>query len=126
MVVQHRNSQLKYVHDIKKNKMLILFDWLIEFRFSTMDILSQRIGSKPTSSYRLFKQLINDRYIQKFSNIHTHQNFFMLKNRGIDYLKCESRDISCAVTNPNKLSKYSTIMHDLLVQKAILNRIHRL
>lgn len=127
MIVEARSTELVYPRAVKMEKMRLVLDWLLEFRFSTLDLLAKRIGSNKTNSNRFFNSLIDDEFITVFKNAHTaNQRYVMLTHRGVSYLETLGRNVENATTRYIQLGKYSTIVHDLCVQYAILNRLDRL
>ena len=126
MIVERRSSELVYPRAIKQEKMRIVLDWLLEFRFSSLDLLSRRLGSNIVNSNRFFNSLIEDGFISVFKNAHTNnERFVMLTPRGASYLEVLGRNIENAETRYIKLGKYSTIIHDLCVQYAVLKRLDK-
>lgn len=125
MLVTERDSSLTYNQAKKQEKIQIVLDWLLEFRFSSIDLLARRIGSTAINSNRFFNAMIGDGLIQKFANVHTNnERYVMLTAAGLSYLEVAGRDISRATTRVAHLGRYSKIMHDLAVQQAVLNRLH--
>tara|TARA_B100000768_G_C10953342_1_gene238612 strand:+ start:260 stop:454 length:195 start_codon:yes stop_codon:yes gene_type:complete len=45
--------------DMKEEKMIILFNWILEFRFSTPRILAKVLELKITSTPRFFQDCLN-------------------------------------------------------------------
>ena len=45
MLIEKRDTSLKYPKAIKEEKTRLVLDWLLEFRFSSIDLLAKRIGS---------------------------------------------------------------------------------
>lgn len=124
MIIEKRNEQLKYPMAIKEDKMRIVLDWLLEFRFSTREVLAARLGQSANDAGRFFNRIVSQGFIFKFRNVHTKfHDFFMLTLSGVSYLEACGRDISKACTRSNRLSRYSQILHDLAVQKAVLGML---
>jgi hypothetical protein len=46
MLIEPRDRSLKYPRAIKQDKLRLVLDWLLEFRFSSLDVLAQRIVSR--------------------------------------------------------------------------------
>lgn len=127
MIVEHRNPELKYPPHVSLEKTRIVLDWLLEFRFSSLDILAKRIGLSKTNSNRFFNRLCDDNMIQYFKNVHTGSyRYVLLASTGVNFLESNGRDISSANTRVAGLKKYIYIIHDLSVQQAILDRIDNL
>ena len=124
MLIEQRDTSLKYPRAIKDEKTRLVLDWLLEFRFSSIDLLSKRIGSNSVNSNRFFNSLIKDGVIQSFKNVHTkNERYVMLTRAGVSYLEVAGRDITKAVTRVQNLGRYSHIIHDMAVQYAVLNRL---
>ena len=121
MIVENRSPELKYPRAIRQEKIRLVLDWLLEFRFSTIPVLAARLGQSPMNANRFFRSMLSDGLIQEFSNVHTkHYRYVMLAAAGIAYLEAEGRDISGAINRPARLGKYSRIIHDLAVQTAAI------
>lgn len=126
MLIVQRDTSLKYPRAIKEEKTQLLLDWLLEFRFSSIDLLAQRIGSNVVNANRFFNTLLADGVIQVFKNAHTkNERYVMLTTSGIAYLEVLGRDISKATTRVQHLGRYSHIIHDMAVQYAVLSRLNQ-
>jgi hypothetical protein len=126
MIIEQRDSSLKYPLAIKDEKIRLVLDWLLEFRFSSLDILSARLGQSTVNSNRFFNALLDSGIIQAFKNVHTkNQRYVILTSAGVSYLEAMGRDISIATTRVANLGRYSQIVHDLSVQISVLNRLDR-
>jgi hypothetical protein len=124
MKIENRDPSLKYPRAIKDEKTRLILDWLLEFRFSSIDLLARRIGSNSVNSNRFFNSILNDGIIQAFKNVHTkNERYVMLTSAGLSYLEVNGRDISKATTRVQHLGRYSHIIHDMAVQYAVLNRL---
>lgn len=124
MLIEQRDTSLRYPRAIKDEKTRLVLDWLLEFRFSSIDLLSKRIGSNSVNSNRFFNSLIKDGVIQSFKNVHTkNERYVMLTRAGLSYLEVAGRDIAKATTRVQHLGRYSHIIHDMAVQYAVLNRL---
>lgn len=124
MIIEHRDPALNYPRAIKDEKTRLILDWLLEFRFSSIDILAARIGQTPTNANRFFNGLLNDGVIQSFKNVHTkNQRYVMIASAGVSYLEALGRDVSNAVTRVANIGRYSQIIHDLSVQAVVLPRL---
>ena len=49
-----RNLDLKYPRAVKDDKTRLVLDWLLEFRFSSIELLSKRIGQTAMNANRFF------------------------------------------------------------------------
>lgn len=124
MLIEQRDTSLKYPKAIKEEKTRLVLDWLLEFRFSSINLLAKRIGSNSVNSNRFFNSLLRDGVIQAFKNVHTkNERYVMLTTAGLSYLEVLGRDISKSTTRVQHLGRYSQIIHDMAVQYAVLNRI---
>ena len=124
MRIEHRDLTLKYPRAIREEKLRLVLDWLLEFQFSSVDLLAQRLGLTYQSSYKFFRALLDDQIIQHVKNVHTHQaRYLMLTKAGVDLLQVAGRDVAHAHTQPSRLNRYSHIMHDLAAQRAVLKRL---
>ena len=124
MKIEYRDLTLKYPKAIRDDKIRIVLDWLLEFRFSSVELLSKRLGSNKINLNRFFNQLIDEGVIQQFKNVNTkNERYIMLTSIGVSYLEAYGRDISRAVTRVQLLGKYAQILHDISVQYAVLERL---
>ena len=126
MRIEHRDPTLTYPHAIYHEKRRLILDWLLEFRFSSSEILARRIGSTPATAYPFFRSLKGQGFVHEFVNIYTgRQRFLMLARTGVGALDLAGRDTSSALTHPHRLERSAHILHDLAVQTAVLNRLDR-
>jgi hypothetical protein len=58
MIIKHRDEDLVHTMRIYEEKRLMVLDWLLEFRFSTVSILSERINQSVATSSSLVAILI--------------------------------------------------------------------
>lgn len=126
MRIEHRDPNLKYPRDIHDQKRRIVLDWLLEFRFSSFDLLAYRLGSTYRKSYDFFRSLLAKQLIQEVKTVATNYvRLVMLTKAGVDMLQVAGRDVSKAYTQGYKLNRYSQIMHDSAVQTVLLKRLHK-
>lgn len=124
MQIEFRDLSLKYPKAIREDKIKIVLDWLLEFRFSSIELLSLRLGSNKVNMNRFFNQLIDEGVIQLFKNANTkNERYVMLTAIGVSYLEAYGRNTEKAVTRVQLLGKYSQILHDISVQYAVLKRL---
>ena len=64
--------------------MIILFNWILEFRFSTPRILAKVLELKITSTPRFFSGLIKDGFIKKVRNVHTDKERLLTWSNGLE------------------------------------------
>ena len=109
---------------MKDEKMVIVFSWLLEFRFSTPKILTNVLGLSITSTPRFFSGLIKNGFIKVLKNVHTDkERLFMLTQLSVDFLNAREIDVSNAVTKAGRLERYSMILHDIGVQNFVFSKI---
>ena len=127
MKIEHRDRSIKYPPEIRKEKIRIVLDWILEFRFSSIDLLAERIGSSYKKDYNFFNALIENEMCRIFSNIHTgKKRYLMLMKNGLSYLEENfGRDVSKAETGVETLGKYSHVLHDMATQYAVLKRLDK-
>ena len=124
MRIERRDPTLTYPRAIREEKLRLVLDWLLEFRVSSVELLATRLGLTSQSSYKFFRSLLNDQIIQPFNSVHLHQaRSLTLTRTGAAILQEAGRDISKALTTTARLPRYSHIMHDLAVQRAVLKRL---
>ena len=124
MRIEHRDPTLTYPPAIHHDKRRLVLDWLLEFRFSSYELLARRIESTPANAYPFFRSLKRKGIVHEFFNVYTgRQRFFMLTRTGVGALDIDGRDTSKAMTHSHCLERYAHILHDLAVQAAVLNRL---
>ncbi len=124
MRIEHRGPTLTYTRAIRDDKRRLVLDWLLEFQFSSVDLLARRLGTTTRSSYDFFRSLLNQHLIKEFKNVYTNQaRYLMLTKTGVDVLRVAGRDVAKGQTQISRLNRYSHIMHDLAVQHAVLTRL---
>ena len=124
MRIERRDPTLKYPRAIREDKRRLVLDWLLEFQFSSVELLARRLGLTYQGSYKFFRALLDDQIIQQFKSVYTNQaRYLMLTKAGVDMLQVAGRDVSHAHTQTSRLNRYSHIMHDLAVQHAVLKRL---
>ena len=124
MRIEHRDPTLTYPRAVREEKRRLVLDWLLEFQFSSVELLAQRLGLTYHSSYKFFRALLDDQIIQYVKSVHTNQaRYVMLTKAGVDLLQVAGRDVAHAHTQPSRLNRYAHLMHDLAVQAAVLKRL---
>ncbi len=124
MRIEHRDLTLTYTRAIRDHKRRLVLDWLLEFQFSTVELLARRLGATTRSSYDFFRSLLEQHLIKEFKNVYTHQaRYLMLAKTGVDLLQVAGRDVAHAHTQTSRLNRYAHLMHDLAVQRAVLKRL---
>ncbi|WP_299945703.1 hypothetical protein [uncultured Microbulbifer sp.] len=124
MILRTRQNGNKNGRQIHKEKTLLVLDWLLEFGFSSYELLARVLESPAAANQsRFFNTLVRDSLVQVFSNVHTaHCRLVHLRRGGVDFLAGCGRDVSRARTRTGWMGYYSTILHDLGVQNCVLNR----
>jgi len=124
MRIERRDPTLTYPRAVREEKLRLVLDWLLEFQFSSVDLLARRLGLTSQSSYRFFRSLLDDQIIQYFKSVYTHQvRYLMITKARVDVLQVAGRDVANAHTQPSRLNRYAHLMHDLAVQRAVLKRL---
>lgn len=113
--------------DRSKEKTVLVLEWLIEFRISTLDILSALIGhKKPKASSRFFQILFSKQYIIRVkSPTCERRNLVVIGPAGARYIDGPHRDRSREVTRAIRIIKKEHLTHDLEVQKSCLKLVAR-
>ena len=68
MRIEKRDLTLTYTLAIRDDKRRIVLDWLLEFQFSSVELLARRLGLTSQSSYKFFRSLLDDQIIQYFKS----------------------------------------------------------
>jgi hypothetical protein len=118
-----RDPELKYPVAIKKEKTTIVLSWLVEFRFSTIEIMAARIGQTSQQGVRFFNSLISDGFIRQFKNSMIPTRLFMLTPKGGEMISMLlSREVNVH-TRVSTYGRSTKLAHDLAVQKMALKFI---
>ena len=124
MRIEKRDLAITYTRAIQDDKRRLVLDWLLEFRFSSVDLLARRLGLTTRSSYDFFRSLLKQHLIKEFKSVYTNQaRYLMLTKAGVDVLQVAGRDVAKAQTQSSRLNRYAHLMHDLAVQRAVLKRL---
>lgn len=124
MLLRQRNLNLTHTQAIRRDKESLVLEWLLEFRFSSLTLLSLLLGQSVMNSNRFFNRLIDSGLIRPFTNVHTRgYRYVMLTGDGVSYLEAEGCDIVHACTRVKNLGRYSTIIHDLAVQETVIEQM---
>lgn len=109
---------------IKEDKMLVLLNWLKEFRFTSLQIVSQILNSNYPNTTRFIKNLAKDGYIVYFNNPSISHKLIALTQRSINFLK-EHRlaDFDEVAYEYTKYRKTVTVLHHLTLQRYLVNNI---
>lgn len=124
-MIIRRPSGLKYPPAIKKERQELIYDWLREFRFSTLEILAGVIDTKPRNCERLFKELRDAGWLKLFTNEHTGPGLPLLTlgPKAQAWGETWGLDVTGARCRLDSISRTAHVLHDLYVQKALLNEI---
>jgi len=123
MIFRNRDYSLTHTQAIRRDKEQLVLEWLLEFRFSSVLLLTQLLEQSTRTSSRFFNRLISDGLIRPFTNVHTRgYNYVMLTLDGLSYLEASGCDVSVATTRVKNLGRYSRIIHDIAVQEAVLDQ----
>ncbi|MDQ3234065.1 MAG: hypothetical protein M3Q07_19835 [Pseudobdellovibrionaceae bacterium] len=123
MLVEMRNPELKYPRAIRAEKVRIVLLWLAEFRFSTLEILSKRLGLELSTSRSFFLDLIRENVLDIFENPHTRGvRYVMIGAAGREILSARY-GVSNVRCKAGSLATYTSIIHDLAIQELVLAKI---
>jgi hypothetical protein len=128
MKIEKRDKTEKNPQAVKSQKVRILLKWLLEFRFSTFDVLSTVLESNKTNLNRFYNGLIENGFIQTSTNVHTGSKlkFVILAKAGVDYLANLGVDTSKAKIRISDFRRYSKIAHDISVQNYVVSQITKI
>ena len=103
-------------HGDREEKTLLVLSWLLEFRWSSFELLATRLGMRSKTSYKFFRALVEEGLIQIFKSVPAKiARCFLLTRRGATQLQEAGRDISHAHTSPTGVTHDGSIGHDLVV-----------
>ena len=126
MHIEHRDPTPNYSHAVREEKTLLVLSWLLEFRWSSFELLATRLGMRSKTSYKFFRALVEEGLIQIFKSVPANiARCFLLTRRGAIQLQDAGRDISHAHTSLTGVTHDATIAHDFDVQAAVLRRLQQ-
>ena len=126
MHIEHRDPTPNYSHAVREEKTLLVLGWLLEFRWSSFDLLATRLGMRSKTSYKFFRALVEEGLIQIFKSVPANiARCFLLTRRGAIQLQDAGRDISHAHTSLTGVTHDPALVHDLAVQAAVLRRLQQ-
>ena len=124
MHIEDRDPTLPYSHAVREEKTLLVLGWLLEFRWSSFELLATRLGMRSKTSYKFFRALVEKGLIQIFKNDPANiARCFLLTRRGAIQLQDAGRDISHAHTSLTGVTHDPAVAHDFDVQAAVLRRL---
>ena len=83
MHIEHRNPTPEYPHGDREEKTLLVLGWLLEFRWSSFELLATRLGLRSKTSYKFFRALVEEGLIQIFKSVPANlARCFLLTWRG--------------------------------------------
>ena len=56
MHIEDRDPSLNYSHADREEKTLLVLGWLLEFRWSSFELLATRLGMRSKTSYKFFSR----------------------------------------------------------------------
>ncbi|RZA13268.1 MAG: hypothetical protein EOP10_30040 [Proteobacteria bacterium] len=122
MRFNRRDKALTVCRAMRSEKVLIVLDWLCEFRMSNAEILSSRLEISITNAFKLLADMQSSRMILAFENVHTRgMRLFGLAEGGVRHLSAWGRDTQKAVVKASNLARSTTVIHDLCVQRITLH-----
>lgn len=112
------------IGEIRKD---LLLQWLLRFRFSNRELLSQVIDVHGTSRYRIISNFIKQGYIEEVNNDYEGGKLVKLTPKGLKYLISEEfTSHKTSIWGKRKVSEYSRVKHELGLQTLILAHIRLL
>ena len=101
MRIEKRDLTITYTRAIRDDKLRLVLDWLLEFQFSSLDLLARRISTTTRSSYDFFRSLLKQHLIKEFKSVHTNQaRYLMLTKTGMSIHMLQVRQAG-RVQRPN-------------------------
>lgn len=101
-----------------KRRLVIL--WLIEFKFSSIELLSKLLGQHPKHTSPFFKSMINDKFLVRFtSEYFPKKDLVRLGQSSLQWFP----DLDQSLLRSDRHVNKKTIIHDYLVQKVISEHI---
>jgi len=126
MIITQRNQELKVCRAQREEKVLMVLEWLAEFRASNAQILARRLAVAVSNCHKLLSDMTAAGLIHSFENSHTRGlRLFALGKLGIGRLEVWGRDTQTAIIKAHNLSRSTTVLHDLCVQSIGLQLMER-
>jgi hypothetical protein len=128
MKVRLRADGLTSNMKIKRDKMIVVFTWLYEFKFSSTVMLAGLLGADEYYAWKFFRKLIEQEYITLFTNplAPPTMRFLALTQKGVNFMIAENElDGEAKAYDFSRFKRIVTIFHHLEVQGYILKNINK-
>ncbi len=126
MIIWQRNEDQKVSRARREEKILIVLEWLSEFRASNVSILARRLQISLANCHKLLADMKEDGLVLSFENLHTRGlRLFALGRPGVQRLTVWGRDTENSVVKAHNLARSTTILHDLCVQRIAIEIMDR-
>lgn len=120
MLIKSRPEKLSNA-ERNKEKTLRTLQWLLEFRISSIEILSATLGLEPNGASRFFKHLIDQHLIERVKATYCDKrDLVILGYRAATYLEGDTRDFTSDIAKARRMKSKDDLNHHLEVQKAVL------
>lgn len=109
---------------VKEDKIVVLLNWIREFRFIDIKIASRLLDANNSNTARLIKSLVKDGYLIYFKNVSVSHKLIALTQHGINFLK-EHRlaEFDEVVFEYARYKKTLSLFHHLTLQEYLLKDI---
>lgn len=106
----------------KEWKRLLVVQWLMEFKFSSIEVLSILLKQQPKHTAPFFKSMIDDKFLMRFSSeFYPKKDLVRLGPGALQWFP----DLDQSLLRSDRHSTKKTLVHDHLVQRVIAERLGR-
>jgi hypothetical protein len=120
MLNRIRNKSLSN-QERHQEKTEFVIAWLVEFRFSTIEILAAYLGLTPQDSSRFFKSLLEKKIIVRFENIYYDKaDLVRLGPAGAKLFDTNLPKHITSLLRSDIFEKHERIRHDIELQKSLM------
>lgn len=126
MKVRLRATDLASDMAVKTDKMIVCFNWLYEFKFSSFQVLAGLLKAELNYARRFLSLLVEQGYLVTFTNVNAPANFRLiaLTQVGVNFLIANSMaDGEAKARDFSRFKKTVMIFHHLGLQEYILQNI---
>lgn len=124
MNVIHRNNDITRDTDVKIDKMIVLFNWIKEFRFTDAIVATKLLSVNRPNGHRFLSRLVEQGYIVKFENTPSNTNLYALTQLGVNFLK--EHDLAYSDELAYEYARYKktiAVIHHLELQKYLASSV---
>jgi hypothetical protein len=120
MLIISRDQNLSNIAR-REEKTKLAVGWLLEWRVSTVEIISAVIGVEASSTHRFFEFLLENGYVQWLNHkTFKQKKLLVLGPQAASFINAHLHNQEAEITKAKRLAKKENIGHDLQVQAVAL------